>query len=97
MHFPPRWIHGSPDCRSDPDPAFQVHRLAEGTYALRESKCYSFEAPFLYLLQHLRAARTIKIAVYSRPFQKFIGGHQLLKPRRRYKKVINAVDFACAW
>src|SRR6476660_3408184 len=50
MDFPPRWIHGSPDCRSDPDPAFQVHRLAEGTYALRESKCYSFEAPFLYLL-----------------------------------------------
>ncbi len=50
MDFPPRWIHGSQDCRHDSDPPFQVHRLAPGTYALRESKCYSFEAPFLYLL-----------------------------------------------
>ncbi len=50
MNFPARWIHGSPDCRQDAGPAFQVHRLDADTYALRESKCYSFEAPFLYLL-----------------------------------------------
>jgi len=50
MNFPARWIHGSPDCRRDEDPAFQVHRLDGDTYALRENKCWSFEAPFLYLL-----------------------------------------------
>jgi hydroxyacylglutathione hydrolase len=50
MNFPARWIHGSPDCRRDADPAFQVHRLDGDTYAIRQSKCSSFEAPFLYLL-----------------------------------------------
>ncbi|MEO6193905.1 MAG: MBL fold metallo-hydrolase, partial [Thermoanaerobaculia bacterium] len=34
----------------DENPAFQVHRLDGDTWALRENKCWSFEAPFLYLL-----------------------------------------------
>src|SRR3978361_2342141 len=50
MNFPARWIHGSPDCRRGAAPAFQIHRLDADTYALRENKCWSFEAPFLYLL-----------------------------------------------
>lgn len=50
MRFPARWIHGSPDCAGDPNPVFQVHQLAQDTYALRQNKCSSFEAPFLYLL-----------------------------------------------
>ena len=35
MEFPEQWQHGSPDCRHDAAPIFQVHRLEEGTYALR--------------------------------------------------------------
>jgi glyoxylase-like metal-dependent hydrolase (beta-lactamase superfamily II) len=50
MNFPGQWIHGSPDCARDRGPAFQIHRLAADTYALRQSKCSSFEAPFLYLI-----------------------------------------------
>lgn len=50
MRFPLRWIHGSPDCSADPNPVFQVHQLTEDTYALRQNKCSSFEAPFLFLL-----------------------------------------------
>ncbi|HEV7516727.1 MAG TPA: MBL fold metallo-hydrolase [Thermoanaerobaculia bacterium] len=50
MNFPPQWIHGSPDCGRDDNPAFQVHRLDDATYAIRQNKCWSFEAPFLYLL-----------------------------------------------
>jgi glyoxylase-like metal-dependent hydrolase (beta-lactamase superfamily II) len=50
MDFPLRWIHGSPDCAWNSDPVFQIHRLAVDTYALRQNKCSSFEAPFLYLL-----------------------------------------------
>lgn len=45
-----RWIHGSPDCALAADPPFQVHALDKDTYILRQSKCESFEAPFLYLL-----------------------------------------------
>jgi glyoxylase-like metal-dependent hydrolase (beta-lactamase superfamily II) len=50
MNFPVQWIHGSPNCKRDDHPAFQVHRLDDDTYALRQNKCSSFEAPFLYLL-----------------------------------------------
>jgi glyoxylase-like metal-dependent hydrolase (beta-lactamase superfamily II) len=50
MEFPLRWIHGSADCGRDTDPVFQAHQLAADTYALRQNKCSSFEAPFLFLL-----------------------------------------------
>ncbi|MEA2599475.1 MAG: hydroxyacylglutathione hydrolase [Acidobacteriota bacterium] len=45
-----RWIHGSPDCALETDPPLQVHAFDKDTYILRQSKCTSFEAPFLYLL-----------------------------------------------
>jgi len=44
-----RWIHGSPDCLASADPPLQVHALDGDTFILRQSKCLSFEAPFLYL------------------------------------------------
>ncbi|HZF13508.1 MAG TPA: MBL fold metallo-hydrolase [Thermoanaerobaculia bacterium] len=44
-----RWIHGSPDCVASADPPLQVHALDGDTFILRQSKCLSFEAPFLYL------------------------------------------------
>jgi glyoxylase-like metal-dependent hydrolase (beta-lactamase superfamily II) len=43
-------MHGSPDCRRDGNPAFQVHPLDAAIYAIRQNKCWSFEAPFLYLI-----------------------------------------------
>jgi hydroxyacylglutathione hydrolase len=45
-----RWNHGSPDCVTAADPPFQVHAVDGDTFILRQSKCASFEAPFLYLL-----------------------------------------------
>ena len=48
--FPDRWIHGAPDCAADAGPPFQAHWYDERTCILRQSKCVTFEAPFLYLL-----------------------------------------------
>jgi hydroxyacylglutathione hydrolase len=45
-----RWIHGSPNCAANTDPALQVHAFDDDTYILRQNKCVNFEAPFLYLL-----------------------------------------------
>src|SRR5687768_13816531 len=45
-----KWIHGSPDCRANADPPHQVHALDEATYVIRQNKCLSYEAPFIYLL-----------------------------------------------
>jgi len=43
-------MHGSADCRQNTDPEIQVHRYNATTYIIRQNKCRTFEAPFIYLL-----------------------------------------------
>jgi hydroxyacylglutathione hydrolase len=45
--FPASWIHGA-DCADDPP--IQVHAYNENFYILRQSKCATAEAPFLFLI-----------------------------------------------
>ena len=44
-----QWIHGAPDCSHSTDPPLQVHAFDDDTLILRQSKCFSFEGPFMYL------------------------------------------------
>ena len=44
-----RWIHGAPDCAACADPTLQVVAVDADTHILRISKCFSFEANFIYL------------------------------------------------
>ena len=44
------WIHGAADCEADTDPAIEVFRADRTSYILRQNKCLSYEAPFMYLL-----------------------------------------------
>jgi glyoxylase-like metal-dependent hydrolase (beta-lactamase superfamily II) len=44
------WMHGSRDCRTNADPEIQVHAYNATTFILRQNKCRTFEAPFIYLL-----------------------------------------------
>ncbi len=45
-----RWIHGAPDCDQDAEPAMEVYEYRPDTYIIRQNKCVTFEAPFMYLL-----------------------------------------------
>ena len=45
-----QWIHGAANCDSDTDPAIEVFRFDRTSYILRQNKCLSYEAPFMYLL-----------------------------------------------
>ena len=45
-----KWLHGSQDCKSNVNPPIQVVKAAANSYILRQDKCLSFEAPFMYLL-----------------------------------------------
>ena len=45
-----RWIHGAHDRDRSTDPPLQVVAADEDTFVIRQSKCVTFEAPFLYLL-----------------------------------------------
>jgi glyoxylase-like metal-dependent hydrolase (beta-lactamase superfamily II) len=44
------WMHGAPSCAQSTDPELQVHAYNATTYILRQDKCRTFEAPFVYLL-----------------------------------------------
>ena len=59
LSFPAQWIHGADDCRSSAEPLLQTHQAAAGTFILRQGKCSSFEAPFMYLL--IGASRSLLV------------------------------------
>lgn len=44
------WMHGAQSCANDPAPELQVHAYNSTTYILRQNKCDTFEAPFIYVL-----------------------------------------------
>ncbi|NQZ82188.1 MAG: MBL fold metallo-hydrolase [Colwellia sp.] len=44
-----QWIHGSQDCKANKDPAIEVFQYDESSYILRQNKCLSYEAPFIYV------------------------------------------------
>jgi glyoxylase-like metal-dependent hydrolase (beta-lactamase superfamily II) len=43
-------MHGSASCAQNTDPEVQVHAYNATTYLLRQNKCRTFEAPFIYVL-----------------------------------------------
>ena len=43
-------MHGAQSCAQSTDPELQVHAYNATTYILRQDKCRTFEAPFVYLL-----------------------------------------------
>jgi hydroxyacylglutathione hydrolase len=45
-----QWLHGAKSCKNDTNPAIQVMQADASTYVLRQNKCVTFEAPFIYVL-----------------------------------------------
>ena len=44
------WMHGAADCAQSTDPELQLHAYNATTFILRQDKCRTYEAPFVYLL-----------------------------------------------
>jgi glyoxylase-like metal-dependent hydrolase (beta-lactamase superfamily II) len=44
------WMHGSASCAQNTDPEVQVHAYNATTHIIRQNKCDTFEAPFVYVL-----------------------------------------------
>lgn len=44
------WMHGSANCAQNADPEVQVHDYNATTRIIRQNKCDTFEAPFVYVL-----------------------------------------------
>lgn len=45
-----KWVHGAANCKSDKSPVLDVLKVNETSYILRQNKCLTFEAPFIYVL-----------------------------------------------
>ena len=45
-----QWNHGAVDCSANQDPGIETYEFDEDTYVLRQNKCVSYEAPFIYVL-----------------------------------------------
>lgn len=45
-----RWNHGSIDCEVNSEPSIESYAYDETTFILRQNKCQTFEAPFMYVL-----------------------------------------------
>lgn len=46
-----KWAHGAKDCKSNQDGQFDILSVSDDTHILRQNKCTTFEAPFLYVLE----------------------------------------------
>ena len=46
----PIWLHGSPDCDNNKAPVHDAYMHSEKTIIIRQNKCITFEAPFIYVL-----------------------------------------------
>ncbi|HEY5948903.1 MAG TPA: MBL fold metallo-hydrolase, partial [Kofleriaceae bacterium] len=53
------WMHGSASCTTNTDPELQVHTYNSTVHILRQNKCKTFEAPFIYLVEGSTAALLI--------------------------------------
>ena len=45
------WMHGSADCTTNTDPEVQVHAYNATVHIIRQNKCNTFEAPFVYVIE----------------------------------------------
>ena len=49
--FDKSWHHGSANCTENRDPVFDVLTVNQDTHVLRQNKCLTFEAPFIFVLE----------------------------------------------
>jgi glyoxylase-like metal-dependent hydrolase (beta-lactamase superfamily II) len=61
------WMHGAADCTHNTDPELQVHAYNTTTYIIRQNKCLTFEAPFIYLLIGTRSALSLDTGATDTP------------------------------
>jgi glyoxylase-like metal-dependent hydrolase (beta-lactamase superfamily II) len=45
------WMHGSQNCSTNTDPEVQVHAYNATVHIIRQNKCNTFEAPFIYVIE----------------------------------------------
>jgi glyoxylase-like metal-dependent hydrolase (beta-lactamase superfamily II) len=52
-------MHGSQNCQTNTDPEVQVHAYNATVHIIRQNKCKTFEAPFIYVIEGTTMALSI--------------------------------------
>lgn len=45
-----QWFHGAENCNNNSHPALDIYQHDVNTFIIRQNKCLTFEAPFIYIL-----------------------------------------------
>lgn len=53
------WMHGAQNCGASTDPELQVHAYNTTVHIIRQNKCRTFEAPFIYVIEGTTTALMI--------------------------------------
>jgi len=61
------WMHGSQSCAQNTDPEVQVHAYNATTHIIRQNKCRTFEAPFVYVLAGTQSALVLDTGATATP------------------------------
>jgi glyoxylase-like metal-dependent hydrolase (beta-lactamase superfamily II) len=59
------WMHGSANCQTNTDPEVQVHAYNATVHIIRQNKCKTFEAPFIYVIEGSTTALVIDTGATS--------------------------------
>lgn len=59
------WMHGSQNCQTNTDPEVQVHAYNATVHIIRQNKCKTFEAPFIYVIEGTTTALSIDTGATS--------------------------------
>src|SRR4051812_10494476 len=59
------WMHGSASCQTNTDPEVQVHAYNATVHIIRQNKCKTFEAPFVYVIEGTTTALVIDTGATS--------------------------------
>ena len=59
------WMHGSANCAQNTEPEWQVHAYNATLHILRQNKCRTFEAPFVYVIEGATTALVIDTGATS--------------------------------
>ena len=62
-----KWMHGTESCKQDKDPKLQVVQVNANSYVIRQNKCVTFEAPFIFVLVGQKRALVVDTGANESP------------------------------
>lgn len=80
-----QWLHGAEDCQQQAQPQLDVYQHSANTFVLRQNKCHTFEAPFIYVLAGSEKVLILDTGALEKDFSLYDELKQLLPKQHQGK------------